>query len=323
MGGALRFLAELDGHLERRSAVGRTTGRPTAGPVRLVGRGRGLSPAWLVGRERTGRHRRAVALNNISFVTARSERWVLLRNLLHFLGPADVARLPGGLPTRVARTAPLVRACARRADVVVVPTTEMAERVAALLPELSARLVVRPHPLSRPAPVPVGTRHRDRLLCPVLFSPFKAMGALLVLADRAAALLAAETGTEVEITVTATEREAAAEGLTGTRRLRFVGRLDQAQLAEHQRACRALLYPTRFESFGYPLAEARLAGLPVIALDATRNREVAGPVLVPYQREEPAAIAAAMDAALRAAPPTEPGNPFDPDRYFDWLLDAR
>jgi len=313
MGGGSRFLGELDGYLAARGA--------TTAEVRLVGRGRRIAPGWLVRRERLGPHRRAVAPNNVSFVTARGERWVLLRNLLHFLTPEETARIPGGLPGHVARTAVVARAAARRADVVVVPSSEMAQRVCDALPRLSERIIVRAHPLSVPAAVPAADREPHRLLCPVLFSRFKDMGQLLRLADAAADRLAADSGVAVNIVVTATEREAAAEGLTETRRLRFVGRLSAAELAEQQRRCRALLYPTRLESFGYPLAEARLAGLPVVALDSDRNREVAGPVLVPYQREEAGAVAAAMHEAFAATPGREATNPFDPDRYFRWLLD--
>jgi glycosyltransferase involved in cell wall biosynthesis len=311
-GGGLRFRGELERYL----AAG------TADGVRLVGHGRRLDVGWLARRELTGPRQRAVAVNNISFVAGHGERWVLLRSMLHFLRPYEAAGVPGGMPRRIAATATLVRAAARRADVVVVPTSDMADRVARVLPAIAGRLTVRPHPLSVPAPVPAAERRPGRLLCPVLFAPYKAMGSLLRLADAAAERVAAESGLPVEIVVTASEQDAAAEGLTGSRRLSLVGRLTPEALAAEQRRCRALLYPTRLESFGYPLAEARLAGLPVVALDNPRNREVAGPALVSYQGEEDAdALAAAMYAALTTQPVPEPVNPFDPTSYFDWLLD--
>lgn len=308
MGGALRFRNEMDAYLARRAAP----------EVRVVGRNRRLSPTWLVGRESTSRYRRAIALNNVSFVLTRAERWVLLRNLTHFLSPDEEKRIVNS--TRISRSIPVVRACARRADVLVVPTTEMAERVASIQPELSSRLVVRMHPLSVPSLTSADERQPHQLLCPVIFAPFKAMGPLLRLVDQAAAIVAEESGINVEIITTATERDVAVEGLTDTRHLRFVGRLTPQQLARYQRICRALIYPTRTESFGYPLAEARLARMPVVARDTARAREVAGSALVPYQREDPAAVAAAIHQALRTTPKPEPSNPFDPDRYFDWLL---
>ncbi|WP_243657498.1 glycosyltransferase [Parafrankia sp. BMG5.11] len=318
MGGALRFLTELDSYLNARPAA----------PVHLVGRGRGMAPSWLARRERPARYRRAVALNNIGFVASGAQRWVLLRNLLHFLPPEDIRRLPGGLPPKVLGTAHVVRACARRSDVVVVPTTAMAERVSAAVPGLASRIVVRPHPLSpiprpredRGAATPLGAPGTPDFLCPVLFAPFKAMGALLRPVDEAAELVSEASGADVRVTVTATASEARAEGLAGAHRLRFVGRLSPDRLAGLQRGCRALVYPTRIESFGYPLAEARLAGVPVVAPDTAQNREVAGPVLTPYDRADPVDIAAAMQTAMHAVFAPEAANPFDPERYFDWLL---
>lgn len=312
MGGALRLRTELDTYLAALPEVG----------VRVVGRNQQVAPGWLARREFLGRARRVVALNNVGFVATPAQRWVLLRNLLHFLSPDETARIPG-VPTNVAREAQVVRACARRADAVVVPTAAMAERVLAVLPALGSRLVVRPHPLSAPPQVPAAQRRPGRFLCPVLFAPFKAMGELLRPVDEAATLVAERTGEDVHIVVTATDDEARAEGLADCQRLRFVGRLTPEQLAGQQRICRALVYPTRLESFGYPLAEARLAGIPVVAAGTAHSREVAGPVLVPYQREAADEIATAMHTALRDTPLREPVNPFAPGRYFDWLLDVR
>ncbi|OHV20142.1 mannosyltransferase [Parafrankia soli] len=315
MGGALRFLTELDSYL---------ADRPSA-DVEVVGRDRRVAPTWLARRETLGRHRRSVALNNVGFVATRGERWVLLRNLLHFLPPEEIAAIPGGLPPGTAQQAQIIRACARRADMVVVPTTTMAQRVLAVLPELTSRLAVRPHPLSRAPAAAVRGQTGDRvdLLCPVLFAPFKAMGRLLRPVDRAAGLAARQTGAEITVSVTATASEAHAEGLAGCRHLRFVGRLTPTRLAEFQQSCHAIVYPTRIESFGYPLAEARLAGVWAIAADCPHNREVAGPVLIAYQRDTPDDLAAAMVTALGAIPEQRAENPFDPVRYFDWLLDAR
>jgi glycosyltransferase involved in cell wall biosynthesis len=146
------------------------------------------------------------------------------------------------------------------------------------------------------------------------------MGHLLRLVDSAAATVSPGLDESVEVIVTASRREAEEEGLLGTKHLRFVGRLTPQQLEQFQHTCRAIIYPTRTESFGYPLAEARLARVPVIAPDSERAREVAGPVLVPYQREDTGSIAEAMQEALHTAPGGEQQNPFDPDEYFTWLL---
>lgn len=310
MGGALRFLNELDAYLARSPSP----------DVHVMGRGHQLSPTWLARRERLGRHRRVIALNNVSFVVTRGERWALLRNALHFLSADEQKQLR--ISRRKIQSTPIVRACAQRADVLVVPTTEMADRVSSVCPDLSSRIVVRLHPLSPPSPRPAEQLDQPQILCPVIFSSYKAMGSLLQLVDQAASILSAELAKDIEIIVTAGEHQAGQEGLLGSKHLRFVGRLTPHRLAHFQQTCRAIIYPTRTESFGYPLAEARLARVPVIALDSHRAREVAGPALVPYQREAPASIAAAMHDALHAAPSDEQHNPFDPDDYFDWLLNA-
>lgn len=310
MGGALRFLTELDAYMANHSAS----------DVVVVGRNRSLTPTWLARRESVKRHRRVVALNNVGFVATRGERWVLLRNLLHFLPSDEITQLPNGLPSTIVRQAPVVRACARRADVVVVPTTLMADRVLQVVPSLASRIVVRAHPLSPPPMVPPEAKQHYRFLCPVLFEPFKAMGRRLRCVDEAARQVSELMGRDITVTVTATDSEARAEGLEKCRHLRFVGRLTPDQLAPFQQSHAVLLYPTKIESFGYPLAEARLAGIPVVARGTPQTEEVAGPVLVPYQRENPDELATAMHLAVSTRLPRESMNPFDPDRYFDWLL---
>ncbi|SBW22312.1 hypothetical protein FDG2_2448 [Candidatus Protofrankia californiensis] len=312
MGGALRFLLELDGHLARSNRSN----------VRVIGRDRAITAAWLARRERLGRFSRVISLNNVGFAATSGARYVLLRNPLHFLRPAELERISSRLDSRMVRQTRIVRQAARRADIVVVPAASMAERVVEAAPELASRLTIRLHPLSWPDPVPTQLRDPHLLLCPVLFSPWKAMAALLRLVDEAVSTLAAETGADLRVVVTATRQEATAEGLGHTNHLQFVGRLTPRELTQYQNRCRALIYPTRIESFGYPLAEARLASLPVVARNIAHNRDIAGPVLVPYQQEEPTEIAAAIHRALNSTFTPEPVNPFDPDRYFSWLLGA-
>ncbi|WP_250290657.1 glycosyltransferase [Frankia sp. CiP1_Cm_nod1] len=312
MGGALRFLLELDGHLAR-------VERPN---VRVIGRDRPITATWLARRERLGRFARVISLNNVGFAATAGSRYVLLRNPLHFLRPAELELIGTRLDSRMARQTRIVRQAARRADFVVVPAASMAERVLDAVPDLVSRLTVRPHPLSMPQAAPAQPREPHLLLCPVLFSPWKAMATLLRLVDQAVTTLAAETGADLRVVVTATREEATADGLGPTGHLDFVGRLTPQELTHHQNRCRALIYPTRIESFGYPLAEARLAALPVVARNIAHNRDIAGPVLVPYQWEEPAEIAAAIHRALNTTFVPEPVNPFDPDRYFNWLLGA-
>src|SRR5512142_982486 len=162
MGGAARFAAELSRYLDR-------TGRQD---VHIIGAGRQVSPGWLLRREtvRPASARR-VAVNNVSFTSPGGQRWVLLRNALHFLADDEAARLNPILRASIRREAAVVRLAARRADVLVVPCTAMAERVTSVMPTLRCRIVVRPHPVSA-GPARPGTR-AAAILCPVLFAPYK------------------------------------------------------------------------------------------------------------------------------------------------------
>jgi glycosyltransferase involved in cell wall biosynthesis len=109
--------------------------------------------------------------------------------------------------------------------------------------------------------------------------------------------------------------------LRGDPRFRFVGVLARERLAEFYGRCAALYYPTSVESFGYPLAEARAAGIPVIAQDTAHNREIAGHALRGYDAGRTASLADAVGAALASRPEPDP-SPFATAPYFDWLLDA-
>ena len=75
-------------------------------------------------------------------------------------------------------------------------------------------------------------------------------------------------------------------------RVQLVGRLPHAQLRELRARSRAVYFPTDLESFGYPLAEARVSGQSVIARDTAQNREVAGSALCGYESWRPRLAAA-------------------------------
>ncbi len=111
------------------------------------------------------------------------------------------------------------------------------------------------------------------ILCPVLFAPYKQMP------QRLTELLAAvddldDPSVRVQVTAHAAEVPAA---VASHPQVELLGRLPCGELREIQARSRAIYFPTGLESFGYPLAEARVSGLPVIARDTTQNREIAGP----------------------------------------------
>lgn len=308
-GGAGRFRTELLDYLTR-------SGRDD---VHVLGEHRRLSPRWLIRRELARRgYARQVALNNVGFVGPGGERWTLLGNALHFLTEREQASLDRSVRPVAELQAPVVRLAARRSDVLVTPCTAMAERVRSVLPHAAGRVVVRLHPVSpRPAPdgppdgVPV-------ILCPVLFAPYKHMTERL--AEWAAA--AGRPGSpQVLLMVTAAPGELPAE-LAAHPRIELVGRLSEVRLQRLWECSRAVFFPPGLESFGFPLAEARANGQPVIAQDTEQNREIAGPALCGYTAGDPGSLRDAVDRALTTELAPDPA-PFDPDSYFDWMLGAR
>jgi glycosyltransferase involved in cell wall biosynthesis len=313
IGGAARYAAELRSYLERSERR----------DVRVIGAARHVEPSWLLRREaaRPGARRR-VALNNVTFVTPGGERWTLLGNALHFVSEAEAAQLDPALRARMRRDAAVVRLTARRADTIVVPCSAMAERVAAHLPGARHRLVVRPHPVSAGS-VSVGSvsagparaaAQEPVILCPVLLASYKRMD------ERLAELLGAvarhgDRSIRVRVTATAAELPS----LVGHPTVELVGRLSELEMRDLWGRCRAIYFPTGVESFGYPLAEARVRGLPIIARDTAQNREIAGTALRGFRPGDEASLTAAVGAALTATVVPDP-RPFDPDSYFQWLL---
>jgi glycosyltransferase involved in cell wall biosynthesis len=309
MGGAARYAAELHGYLAR-------TGR---NDVRVIGRSRRVDPAWLLGREISASpaaHR--VAVNNVSFIAPGGSRWVVLRNALHFLTDTEAEGLDPGLRSSVQREAAIVRLAARRADVLVVPCTAMAERVSRALPTAGRRIAVRGHPVSAAQVIahPVPTVERDAaILCPVLFAPYKRMN------ERLSELLSAvEDGGDnrVRIRVTASPGELPAD-LASDPRIEFLGRIGNQELRQAWGRSRAIYFPTGLESFGYPLAEARTSGYPIIARDTAQNREIAATALCGFQPGDLDSLRYAVKLALTSEVRPDPA-PFDPDAYFGWLL---
>ncbi len=304
MGGAARYLGELRSYLER-------TRRED---VEVIGLRRRVRPGWLLRRELSSRARsRRVALNNVGFVMPGGQRWTLLRNALHFLSEEEAAGLGPALRAKVRRDAVVVHLAARHSDVIVAPSTAMAERIAIVRPELRDRLVVRLHPVSVP-PIP---RMPDGpvILCPVLFYSYKRM------TQRVTELLAAVEDIEdpsVRVQLTAHAAEVP-KAVACHPQVELVGHLPYSKVREMQARSRAIYFPTGVESFGYPLAEARVSGQPIIARDTAQNREIAGAALCGYTLGDRDSLRSAIETALKADVLPDP-TPFDPDRYFGWLL---
>jgi hypothetical protein len=303
-GGAARFRTEVDAYLRRSRRH----------DIKMIGVRRPLTPAWLAAREAAAvRGSRRIALNNVGFLTPGGERWTLLGNALHFLTEGETAALEPGLRAMISRQIPVVRQAARRSDVLIAPSTAMADRIATVLPGAANRLVVRMHPAT--ANPRVSRAGGSLILCPVAFESYKHMP------DRLAEWVAAVDHTlddGVRMVVTATAAEVPVSLAISTR-LHFVGRLAHDKLRSLWVRSRAVYFPTGLESFGWPLAEARANGQPVIARDTPQNREIAGPALCGYEVGDPDSLRHATETALAVEVAPDPA-PFDPDAYFDWML---
>jgi Glycosyl transferases group 1 len=303
-GGAARFRIEVHAYLRRSRRH----------DIKMIGVRRRLTPAWLAAREAAAvRGSRRIALNNVGFLTPGGERWTLLGNALHFLTEGETAALEPDLRAAMARQIPVVRQAARRSDVLITPSRAMADRVAAALPDVADRLVVRMHPATaRPR---VSRADGSLILCPVIFESYKQMP------DRLAEWVAAvdhALDDGVRMVVTATVAEVPASLALSTR-LHFVGRLAHDELRSLWVRSRAVYFPPGLESFGWPLAEARANGQPVIARDTPQNREIAGSALCGYEVGDPDSLRHATETALALEVAPDPA-PFDPDAYFDWML---
>lgn len=90
------------------------------------------------------------------------------------------------------------------------------------------------------------------------------------------------------------EAQRAAKGL----HIHNLGVLPHDQLVERYRDSKALIYPSGFESFGLPLIEAKLAGLPVLAPELDYVRDVLDPT-ESFDPSSPISIARAVKRFLK------------------------
>jgi len=303
-GGAGRFRIELYNYLERAK-------RPD---VKVIGVGRRLDSTWLLRRE-IGRpiHGRLVALNNVSFAAPGGERWTRLGNPLDFLTDQEWANLHPSLRRATRLRAPVVHMAARRSHVIVTPSAGMADRVATFMPSLRSRIIPRLNPVS-PDSVPRIPRE-PIILCPVVFYPYKHMVARLT---EWIAAVDEHIDPAVKMIVTANPLEVP-PSIAEHPRIDMVGQLPHAQLRNLWARSQAIFFPSAIESFGFPLAEARVNGQSAIALDTPQNREVAGQALCGFTIGSRDSILAATELALSQDLAPDPA-PFQPDAYFEWLF---
>ncbi|WP_051703846.1 glycosyltransferase [Glycomyces sp. NRRL B-16210] len=303
VGGAARWRSELDAYLAAAES------RPV-----VIGRSQRLTPSWLVRREAKARGAGlVVAANSASFAFGGAQRRVLVRNALHFLYP-DEQHLLRGLPRSFKAQIPVIRGLLSRADLIVAPTSAMADRVRHHVPAARGRIAVRAHPASPSGPSV--TADRPFVLVPIVPASYKDLGPQL------SALLEAiaRTGRDLRVAVTAMPGQLP-RAIAAHPSVDALGMVPTSSAGLLWRSAAAGFFPLTVEAFGYPLAEARIHGVPVLSPDTGQAREVAGPALVPFQRGDGDSLAAALE---RCAEPVAPEpDAFDPRDYFRWLLETR
>jgi glycosyltransferase involved in cell wall biosynthesis len=94
------------------------------------------------------------------------------------------------------------------------------------------------------------------------------------------------------------EARTTAERLGIADRVEFTGHVDKAELASLYRGAEALVFPSRYEGFGFPVIEAMASGTPVVASSAGAIPETAGDAAILVQPGDPAALAAGVAQAL-------------------------
>jgi glycosyltransferase involved in cell wall biosynthesis len=83
------------------------------------------------------------------------------------------------------------------------------------------------------------------------------------------------------------------------RGLTALGRVEEDHLARLYRAATLFIYPSFYEGFGMPVAEAMASGVPVVTSDRSSLPEVAGEAALQVRPEDPAQIAGAIRKLLQ------------------------
>jgi glycosyltransferase involved in cell wall biosynthesis len=146
-----------------------------------------------------------------------------------------------------------------------------------------------------PPAAPPG-RAANRLLHVSTLAPYKNLEAAV---DTLAALPSVElvlVGGDWNGFGAVVRRRAATRGVAD--RVRFVGPVEPAELAEHYLTSTLLLHLSKVESFGLPAAEAMRFGLPVVCAAGSAVAEVADAAAVSVDPAQPAAVAATVERLL-------------------------
>lgn len=306
VGGVARIRGECERYLELKQPQ----------EVRVIGSSHYQTASWLVRREfMTRGASRRIGLFNTAFLAPGGTRVAVAQNAFHYLTEAEKGKYRGIVPWSVIHAqAMVVQQSARMCDMLIAPCTDMAERIIRVVPSVRNRVVVRFNPISADS-IPSGFDREPAILCPIILWPYKKMDERLA---RLVQALDDYGDPDIEVRITAAPEELP-PFLAEHRRVVPLGRLEFSDLRQIWARSQAIYFPTDIESFGYPLAEARLSGRPVIGIDYPQNHEIAGAALCPYTEGDVDSLRGAIAKAFTAVVQPDP-LPFDPVSYFDFLL---
>jgi glycosyltransferase involved in cell wall biosynthesis len=223
----------------------------------------------------------------------------------------------------------VVAAASRRADALLTGSIAARDEICEVLGLAPERFEVVPHGGGRPPTIAaadhdaVRARYRldgERLIvCTAAKRPHKNQEVLV----RAAPLL--DGGTDVVLAghpepYDVELRRIAAE--VGAARVRFVDYVPDAELEALWELADCAVFPTLAEGFGLPVVEAMVRGVPVACSDIPVLHEVGGDVPCYFDPHDPAALARAVERAIREAAVRVPAGRAQAER-FSWPEAAR
>jgi len=105
-------------------------------------------------------------------------------------------------------------------------------------------------------------------------------------------------------------------------RVHWLGEVPDEELAILYRGARCVAYPSLYEGFGYPVAEAMACGTPVVTSTGGATEEIAGGAAVLVDPLDPSSIRAGIEEAIARRDELVPlglerAKAFAPDRFAE------
>lgn len=253
---------------------------------------------------RLSRDSRLISLVNHGPIGFSGTHVVLQRNAIYFDPEHQRSR-------RESLLRMLAVATCRTATAVVVPSSAMANWLEPLLPS-SVKLVARAHPVDIQRLAGAWERPDEpvRVLVPSSPQPHKGLEHLEFLAGSLRRFVP-----QAEVHVTAPLP-------TSVPGLRSVSRYERRDLPSIASRYHALYVPSSTESFSYPMVEAQLLGIPVVASDIPAHREYCHTATLVNSldtRQAAEALAGALERRENTQANSSFVNSFDPTAYASFL----